>query len=163
MTLDAGRWYTFFELVDTGGKKTTRRFEQSAPADDTAARAAALALATDLAAVTDCTISKYFSYQVFEETSFALPSGAELEMQAVVSMTIDSEPFKSGMVTIPAPKASIFVDTSGPNYDVVDTTDADLVAFMANWVTEDLYYVSDGEQADAVLGGFRRHTKSRRG
>ena len=163
MTLDAGRWYTRFELVDTGGKRTSRTYEQSAPADDAAARAAALALATDLAAVTDCVISKYYSFQVFEETSFSLPSGAELEMQAVVSMTIDSEPFKSGMLTIPAPVDGIFVDSTGPNYDVVDTTDADLVAFMANWVTEDLYYISDGEQADSVLGGHRRHIKSRKG
>lgn len=163
MALTAGSWYTVFELVDTGGKVVTRRYEQSAPADDAAARASALAMATDLAAVTNAKIKSYHTYQVFEEDALTLPTAAEVEMQALITVGIDGKPLKSASITIPAPVDGIFVASSGSNYDVVDGTDTDLAAFLANFDSEALFYVSDGEQMDGFKKGVRRHVKSSRG
>lgn len=163
MALTAGRWWTVVELADTGGKVVRRRYEQSAPADDAAARVSALALVTDLAAVTDCTIKAYYTYQEFAEDAFALPASAECEMQALINVGIEGEPLKNATLTIPAPVDGIFVASTGSNYDVVDGTDADLAAFLANFDSESLFYVSDGEQMDGFKSGHRRHMKSVRG
>lgn len=160
MALSAGRWFTVIELVETSGKRTTKRFEQSAPADAAAALAAATALATDMAAVSDAVVSAYHCYQEYVEDSLSLPASAELQNQAILQFSIDGEPTKSGRVVIPAPKDSLFAASSGPNYDIIDTTDSDVIAFAANWLLDDLYYLSDGETADALLGGKRRHVKA---
>lgn len=162
MALTAGRWFSVFKLTETSGKSTMLRFEQSAPADDAAARASAAAMATDLAAVTNCNIESYYTYQEFLEDAFSLPASAELENEALLQLTIEDAPTKTATVRIPAPVDGIFTAATGPNYDVVDITDADLIAFAANFVTEDLFYVSDGEQAETLVGGHRRHKKSSR-
>jgi hypothetical protein len=156
MGLSADRWFTVVELVETSGKKTTLRFEQSAPVDDTAARASSAALVTDLAAITNSAISKYYTYQEFVEDSFSLPSGAENQNQALLVLSIDGAPTKSAKLRVPAAVDGIFAATEGENYDVVDVNDADLLAFIANFTTEALFYVSDGEQADSLLKGHRR-------
>lgn len=160
MALTADRWFTVVEFVETSGKKSQRRYEQSAPADDAAARASAAALVADLAAVTDAEISAYHTYQEFVEDALTLPSAAELQNQVVMNFSIDDAPTKSATVIVPAPKQSIFAGATGPNYDILDTTDSDVIALAANFTTEELFYVSDGEQADALLGGKRRHTRS---
>lgn len=162
MALTAGRWFSVFKLTETSGRSTQVRIEQSAPADDAAARASGAAMATDLAAITNCAIESYFTYQEFVEDAFSLPAGAEIENQALLQLSIDGEPTKTATVRVPAPVDGIFAAASGPNFDVVDTTDADLTAFVANFTTEALFYVSDGEQADALLGGHRRHVKRAR-
>jgi len=163
MALAAGRWYTVIELADTGNQRTTMRFEQSAPADAAAALAAGTALATDMAAVSDAVIAKYFVYQVYEEDAFALPAAAQIENQALITLSIDDEPSKVGTIRIPAPTIDIFAGATGPNSNIVDGTDADVIALVANWVSEDLYYVSDGEQAEAFISGHRRHMKKSHG
>jgi hypothetical protein len=156
MALTADRWFTVYELKETSGKSTTLRFEQSAPADDAAARASAAALATDLAAITNAKISKYFTYQEFVEDSFTLPTGAENQNQALLILSIDGAPTKSAKIRVPAAVDGIFAAETGANYDVVDVNDSDLGAFVANFTTEALFYVSDGEQADSLLSGHRR-------
>ena len=163
MALTEAHWYTVYQLVDTGGKIVTRRWEQSAPADDAAARASALAMATDLAAITDCVIVAYYTYQVFEEDALSLPAAAEAEMQALINVSIDGEPLKNATITVPAPVDGIFSGATGANYDIVDGADEDLVAFLANFGSEALFYVSDGEQMDVFKNGHRRHMKSIRG
>lgn len=162
MALTAGRWFTVYTLAETSGRVTTVKYEQSAPADDTAARASAAAMATDLGAVTNCTIKSYYTYQLFEEDAFALPASAEIENEALLQVTIEDEATKTGTLRIPSPVDGIFSGATGPSYDVVDTTDTDLIAFVANFITEDLFYVSDGEQAETLVGGHRRHRKSAR-
>jgi len=162
MALTADRWFTVFKLTETSGRSTILRVEQSAPADDAAARVSAAALATDLAAVTNCNIEAYYTYQEFVEDSFSLPSGAEIENEALLQLSIDGEPTKTATLRIPAPVDGIFAGATGPSYDVVDISDTDLLAFVANFTTEELFYVSDGEQADALIGGHRRHRKQAR-
>lgn len=156
MALTAGRWWTVVELKETSGKSTTLRFEQSAPADDAAARASSLALVTDLAAITNSVVAKYYTYQEFLESALTLPASAENQNQAMLILSIDGAPTKVGKIRVPAAAAGIFAAETGSNYDVVDVTDADLIAFVANFTTEALFYVSDGEQADSLLEGHRR-------
>jgi len=163
MALTASRWFSVFQLVDTGGKTVSRRWEQSAPADDAAARTSALALATDLAAVTNAKIKAYYTYQEFAEDALTLPAAAEVEMQAFINVGIEGEPLKNASITIPAPKDLCFAGQTGSNYDVVKGDVTEVAAFLANFDSEELFYVSDGEQMDGFKNGHRRHVKSNRG
>ena len=160
MTLTAARWFSTYVLKETSGKSTQRTYEQSTPADDAAARVSAAAMATDLQAVTDSVISAYWTYQMFEEDTLVLPAAAENQNQALLSCGVDNYPAKTAKLTIPAPKKAIMVAETGTGFDVVDTVDAEVVAFFANFDSEALFYVSDGEQADGLLGGKRRHVGS---
>lgn len=117
-----------------------------------------MAIVADLAAVTDAVVSAYYTYQEFVEDALSLPAAAELQNQAILQCGIEDQATKSATIVIPAPKDSIFVAGTGAGYDIVDTTDADVVAFFANFDSETLFYVSDGEQADGLVGGRRRHT-----
>ena len=163
MALTAGRWFTVFQLVDTGGKTVSRKYEQSAPADDAAARVSAAAMATDLAAVTNAVIKAYYTYQEFAEDALTLPAAAEVEMQAFINVGIEGEPLKNASLTIPAPKDLCFVGATGSNYDVVKGDATEVAAFLNNFDSETLFYVSDGEQMDTFKDGHRRHVKSSRG
>jgi hypothetical protein len=158
MALTAGRWFTVYVLMETSGKTTQVRYEQSAPADDAAARASAAAMATDLAAITKCKIKSYHTYQEFVEDALTYPVGAEKENKATLVLAIEDQPLKNAKLQIPAPVDGIFVDSEGGNYDVIDVADVDLLAFVANFTTEELFYVSDGEQAEKIIGGGRSHS-----
>src|SRR4030042_6275742 len=160
MALGAGRWFTCYELKETSGKSTVLRVEQSAPADDAAARASAAALATDLAAVTNSAIAKYWTYQEFTEGALTLAAAAENQNRAILLFSISGQPTKSGKVRIPAVKAECMAAATGINYDIVDVADAAIIAFRNNFKSEALFYVSDGEQADTLLGGHRSTTAS---
>jgi len=160
MAFVAGRWFTVIKFMETSRKVTTRRYEQSAPADYAAAQTAALALVTDFAAVTDAEILSYHVYQENDEDTVVVPSAAEIQNEALLSFSIISSPNKFGTVAIPAAKASIFSGATGPQYDIVDIEDSNVAAFADNWLLDDLYWLSDGETADALEGGKRRHRKS---
>ena len=159
MALTAGRWFGVVIMVDTGNQRTTRRVELDSPLDDAAARAAMLAFVTDLAAVSDCVVASYHVYQEFIEDALTLPAAAQLENQALLTFSIVDEPTKAATFSIPAPKIGIFAGATGEQSNTVDAADTDLEALVANFTSEDLLLVSDGEQADALVRGRRRHVK----
>jgi len=161
MALQASRWYTVLTMKDQGGNTFRRTYEQSAPADYAAALASQTALATDLQAVSNCQIVKAVTFQEYEEdTTFV--GTAEGENQALITVGLANKPLDSATLNIPAPVDSIFVGTSGPNRNVVKepADSAILAAFLANFDSEALFYVSDGEQMDGFKKGKRIHKKS---
>jgi len=161
MALQAARWYTVFTLKDVGGNTFRRTYEQSAPADYAAALASQSALATDFAAISNCVIVKAATFQEYEEDTTFLGT-AEGENQALLTVGLEDKPLDSATINIPAPIDDIFVGTSGPNRNVVkDPGDStELAAFLANFDSEALFFISDGEQMDGFKKGKRIHKKS---
>jgi hypothetical protein len=151
-----------YDLVESSGKNTVRRYQINAPADYDAAVAAEAAFRTDLLACTDLAIRSYHVYQEFSENALAYPSGVEKENEALLSLEITDNPAKTATLSIPGAKDAIFVATTGPNRDVVDTADSAVVALVANFQPvgvggTGLMLLSDGETADNLIGGKRRH------
>jgi hypothetical protein len=129
-----------------------------------------LGIITDLEAVTDAQVVAYNVGETYaEDTDFYGAANSEVENVALISARIDgATPGKYASLRIPAPNIGIFQGTQGETKNLVDVTDADLRAYLANFEAAGHATVSDGENIlDAtVVGNFkgkRIHRGSRNG
>jgi len=77
---------------------------------------------------------------------------------------IAGNPTKFATINIPAPKPGLFVAPSGKSANIVDITDAALVAYAAIYTsTSDTATISDGEYISVLVTGKRVHRGSRKG
>lgn len=159
-------------LSDKGGNDTTRtyRFVDNPTDGDISGLITQLnGLLVALQAVTQSVIKKYTVCRVGINDAFALPAGdgAENEAHAIVTAPIHGLPLKSATVDIPAPENSLFVGTEGAAYNQVNTTAAQLLAYLdyfTNGEATNYFTISDGETIDQTnLKGKRTHSKSSKG
>lgn len=163
-------WKLAVTFVDSGANETTREYFLTVTDDAgdlTDVIAAVQAVMTVLVADSDAHISKQTLSKTSVEDAFTLPTGAvNIEENAQVSAKIFGSPNKSAVLEMPAPKIGMFVDTTGPNRNVVNFVAAGLAD---NWVS--LYLddtgvlsVSDGEAiVKTGIKGKRVHHKSTKG
>ena len=179
MALTSKGFYANVQVADAAGNVTTRQYEVVG-ADIATAKTNAATLVSALDAVTDGLIIGYsVGEQFYEDTDTYGAAGSEVENLAVLSVELESEK-KKATLTIPAPIDAIFVDTTGPNRNVVDLTNANLITFMNNFTDETGYtapgpdaiaLISDGEKiapdntndVPKMLKGRRGHRASRKG
>lgn len=166
MALASVGWYLSVVLADNGGNKSTLRYDLTA-ADAATAATDASTIMTELGPVTDAAIVGYSLGERFEEDTTFYGSG-EIENIASISARIDSADQKWATIKIPAPAAGIFKAASGPDYNLVDVADADLVAYLNLFATGNEALLSDGEAlvSPGTAGnvtGKRIHRGSRRG
>lgn len=171
MALTKQGWIVDVTLIDKGANETTRRFPLVAT-DDAGDVSALITFVTgtllvNLAAVTQAVVKKWTLQVVYLETALSLPvgDGAEIEAHALITAPIYGLPNKSAVVDIPAPEDILFLDSSGPGYNIVDTSVAELTAYVGMFTfVGDKIYISDGEQLDSAgWRGRRTHSKSSRG
>jgi hypothetical protein len=134
-------------------------------ANATDAATDAATIMAELGPVTDAAIVGYALGEKFEEDTTFYGSG-EIENLASISARVDANEQKFATVKIPAPADGIFIAASGPDYNVVDPADADLVAYLNLFTTEAT--LSDGESllSPGTAGnvtGRRIHRGSRKG
>lgn len=172
MALTAQGWQLVVQLIDKGGNKTTRTFDYidtDSSGDMSALASQAASHLADLAAVSYLVPVKYSINKVFVEDALTLPTdnGAEIEAHALITAPIDGVANKSATIDIPGPQASIFVDTSGAGFNVVDTANSDLLGYIRNFKNNGaggLFFISDGENIlEANLKGKRTHSHSTKG
>jgi len=165
MAITSVGWELTVTLVDSSGVNTANKQYDLVAADGTAAAAAAADVLAALAGVSDAAVKGYTIGERFAETgTFTLPTDAEIENQALLVGRLDGNPFKKWSTTIPAPKIGIFVSSTGANRNVVDLTDAAVVAYRALFQSPgNVATVSDGETLDVFESGKRIHRHSSRG
>lgn len=152
-----------FTLKDNGGNTANKRYVLRA-ATATEAQAAAAAILAELLDVTDAAIWAYRVSEIWINDTPVLPGeGVQIENQASIVGLIDGEVSKYANLYVPAPEQDIFVGTSGPNADIIDTADADLLAYLALFESTGSAYISDGEDWGQVVSGKRIHRKSSKG
>lgn len=154
----ASDWRATVGLVDSKGIKTHLSFnyhsDQAVLLDGfTEANDAFTALVTDLEAVTDANVySETLVYLKAGDT--ALGSGDVTDVASVLCyLSGTGEIPKYYTLRIPAPVSGIF----GADGVTIDKADADLVAYVANFLSGG-FWVSDGEfinddQDDGIKGG----------
>lgn len=151
-------------VIDNGANTSTLSYDLTA-----ATVAAAVTdmgdIVARLVAVTDAVVKSYTVGEVFSEDALSLPaSGVQVENQARISGKLSGFVDKFGRVMIPAPKPGIFVGSSGKTANVVDASDADLVAYLNTWITGGEATISDGEVLDTIspanVSGKRYHRGS---
>ena len=156
--------YTFqyaVTLVDTKALKTTLRWRRvitdvSVVAAFTTATSEADDLLTDLKAVTDASVYRA-SLAFLDEQGEALPADADITDEALINVwlsTVAQVP-KYGQLRIPAPSIAFESDLI-----TVDETDANLIAYVANFGT-DKWEISDGEvvvtaRENGIVNGYWR-------
>lgn len=163
MALVGGKFKFSITLLDNGGDKTTRTYDMQAVTQE-AAETDAPAILAAIQGVTDAVVVSYSFYEEFVNDALAYPaSGVENQNQALLDFLIVDDPTKHATISIPAPKPGIFMATSGPPAEIIDTADAAVIAFAGLFLAAGQLYLSDGEEADSLAGGHRRHVRSRHG
>jgi hypothetical protein len=156
MAYVAGRWWTELTFQESSGKTTTRRYEQDNPVDYAAALVSTQALVTDMQACTDCNIIRHRTYQDYDTDVTSLPTNAEKEIEAVLTFKLAGYLTKSATLTVPGAKIGMFEATTGEGRDNVNTSETIVTNLAANWLLDELFLISDGEQAELLSGGHRR-------
>lgn len=136
--------------------------------DFAAALAAAAAIKTELAAVTDAFIAEESVRHVISQDS-QLPAAADIFEEALVTVYLNqpTEAEKVHQIRIPAPSAGLFLGTNGAELDIVDINDPDLTAYVGELASS--VYLSDGEQINTSTGtggikkGYRNIRKRKLG
>lgn len=151
--------------METSGKTVDRTYKAGSSITTYAELAAAWALALGkVVAVSDSVIYTYVYKHIFVENALALPAAAENNNQALLSGKIIGSPRKSATVTIPAVKPGLMVSPTGKGYDVVDTSNAVVIAFVNMFdsaIADGDWVISDGESWDnATVSGKRINSKS---
>lgn len=163
MALTGGSWFLSVQLTDSSGVNSFGKRYQLQATDPITAAAAATSVINALVNMTDCPIVSYHYYQEFVEDSLTLPTGVEGENKALLTFRLDGAPNKSASDTIPGAKESIFVAATGSGRNVIDTTNAAVVAYKMLFESQSAAYISDGENVNELKGGKRIHSKSNRG
>jgi hypothetical protein len=161
--------HSHFEVVvsfaETSGQAVDRTYVAGPSITTIAELAASWAIAlSKVVAMSDSVVAGYTYKDVFIQDALTLPASAENNNQAIFTGKIIGAPNKSGTVTVPAIKPSLMVSPTGKGYDVVDTGDAVVIAFVNMFdsaVADGDWTISDGESWDnATVSGKRRNTKS---
>jgi len=135
-----------YEMIDAYNRRTRKTFHTVATmADETAALAAAAALATDLGNLTELDI---LAYSVAQRVVYTDTVVAGANKDEGVTFTLRKVDNFNDDIKVPGPINSIF-DGNGN----VIATDAAVTAFLANFLTGGDFTFSDGEQAQALVKG----------
>ena len=155
----SGYWLTM-TVVDNGDDKSTLTYELTA-IDAITADVAATAIIDAYNGVGMGVVSGYNVGLRYEENAFAYPvSGVENQNKArIVSQLVGNT--KKATLDIPAPDPAIFVDVTGVNANIVDFTNAAVIAYLGTFQAAGQAFISDGEIMDFPIQGKR--VSSRKG
>lgn len=140
-------------LVDTQGDPSTMEFELSS-ADFATAVTDKDAILAAISGVSQSIVASYHLKLIEDEDAFVFPVGADNSIKARLSFQILDSVDKARR-DIPSPQNAIFVAPTGPNNNVVDTTNAAVIAFAQLFQTGGEAFLSDGEISEFLLGGQR--------
>lgn len=164
MALVSVGWELLVNLVDTSGSVSTLQYSLTS-ADYATAQVDAAAILAELDPLTNSNISGFRLVEVTAEDAFTLPSNAENAIKARVSVFLDTLGNKRAYFNIPAPAIGLFVSGSGEGYNIVDTSDTDLLQYVALFEATGQATISDGEHvrspaSTAIDKGRRVSVKS---
>jgi len=151
-------------VVDSGANRSTLSWKANTAVviDFATAQAQRDLLVTDLVAITDSVVESTRLTEVQYEDTLVYPATAQNENKASITYLIDGTN-KKGNLKVPAPKIAIFVETTGPNSNIVDTANGIVVNYTDNFRSTAGWFISDGESIITVLKGKRVHAKNNNG
>lgn len=162
-------------LADAAGNKSNLQFtldyaDLAALSTNIADITGAGGVLADLNAITDGTIVSYSVGEAFaEDATLVGAANSEVEEVALINAKVDgTTPGKVVSLRVPAPVNGMFVGDFGDDRNIVDTADADTLAWLANFASTGHILVSDGESivdptSSNAWKGKRIHRGSRNG
>lgn len=172
MALTVDGWKLTVTLVDASIKNQSTLTYMMNPAtvtDYITASAARAAVIAALQNVTGMAIKAHRLSEVTIEGGVLSPvAGTERENIAFVNVRIDGEPLKPASFKVPGALDGMFLAAAGPDRNVVDVQDADLITYAELWNTGAELVLSDGENTETgstggMLSGKRIHVANSNG
>lgn len=161
MALVSQGFWVDFELVDYAGNRTSKRYEMTAPDYATAVTDVAI-VAPALINMTDAVIASYSIQERYVQDALSLPAAVNpVSVRAVMTAFINDAGDKKASFDVPSPKIGIFQAAIGSGADLVDTTDAAVLAYKALFDAGEQLFISDGESLGGLIGGVRTTVKRR--
>lgn len=157
MALVIWRFQLTIWFADTQDDQVTRTWEMQATDYATALTDAATVISR-VEAVSDAEIAGFNVSGKYYEDDYTNPgNGVQNENQAVLLLlpTNESNPYPT--VSIPAINDSVMKGASGPDNNIVDITNTDVLAFVGLFITDAELYLSDGETVQGLVSGERVH------
>jgi len=167
MALTAAGWELVINWVDRAGNNARNIISLVATDDAGDADAVFGSVTSVLAALnagSDAVVASYLVQKRYVEDTLVLPSTAEAEMKAHISAKIAGDPSDSAVFDLPAPADAMFVDTTGPNANIVNVDEDPALSIVAMFSPAGVAFISDGEHWDVnTAKGKRIHKHSTRG
>lgn len=166
LTLEQDAIFVKLYFTDYAQDVTTRAVQVKWDIDLATTLANAVAHAALWAAVTLAGVERISVILDYLDTDPA-EAGAENNEVAHVALGLVTEApaklTKQATLEIPAPDAALHLTATGPGYNQVDITDADLVALFADFEAAGNVFISHGQNADLLRGGYIHHKVSKLG
>lgn len=143
-------------LIDTQGDSSLKKYALTS-ADMATATTDAGAVLAALDGVSDSVVQSYSILQVQDEQAFALPTGADNSVKAVMTYQLANKAQKA-TEAIPAPSEDIFKGAFGEDNNQVDKLDPLVVAYVSLYQSGGKCFISDGDLTDFMIKG-RRSTR----
>lgn len=145
MALTALGFWLDVTIADNSGATTTQRWEMQS-IDYAAALVDAGQVIPRIAAVINGVIVSYGISSKWAEDSLTLPGEeSQKEAKMLLSGRDETNPLKKHTITIASPDAAVFQETSGPQANIVDLSNADVIAWYGSFTTGGELFISDGE------------------
>lgn len=162
MALTDGRWWVELEYADKQGREGIgRKRFQIVAVDYAAAVIVRDAIATAWPGISNASILKIYTYQERYENAYT-PDSSDGERENKIKWTWQVEnPLKGPTTTTPAPVEGVLLALSGPNNNILDLTDAAVLAWETLY-TDGTVLLSDGETVTDLTKGIRIHHASRK-
>lgn len=160
MALVADGIDTVVNLASIEGDVRPVILEWDGAADTAAAETLFQAWLTDYNAVAEGKVKTYYHRERYRENAFTLPTSQDAENgeYAIITTNIAGDAAKTAVINLPFPKSAagvVYVDSSGPNRKIVDTTSTLLAAYLDNFETGGAF-ISDGEHSAGNIVRGRR-------
>lgn len=152
-------------VVDAGNNEVTKTYAMTTVVHADALTEAIVIL-NALEAVSLLSSKTYTINEAFYNDAFALPAaGVQAEARAVLVGPDGTLPNKMHRTEIPGPDTTVFLATQGEGANIVDITDAGVLAYWALFDTAGEAYLSDGESVAVagLLKGYRRTVGKKHG
>jgi len=147
MAYGVDKWEISLDSLDKGANLSTKTYQLQAT-DDTEAATAAAAFVAAYVTMTECFVPTYRVNKVYSDPLIVGVPTSDLAMnsvQAIVSGSLSVSALKRATFVVNGPKAAVFIDTSGPNRDVVAVATNPTAAFIGEFKGGGHVFISDGE------------------
>jgi succinyl-CoA synthetase beta subunit len=150
-------FFATVQVMDKGEEKASLTVELRS-ATHAAAVTDMATWVTNFLAVSDCEVLGYNIQQRYVNDAIIIPAAGQLQEKARVAFRLEGTS-EYETLDIPAPKATIFLNTNGANSEIVDTADASLVTYTNMYKSTGIAFISDGEALEQISRGERVSTR----
>ncbi len=146
------------KLVDEGANYSSLTFQcrDTVYADVVIAKTTLVAA---LQAITDCVIQRVSINEVWKNDAFAYPSGVETANKLSMTVELAGGIGKKANIKVPGPIDAMFGASGTAGFNVLDTSNADIITYTNLFKSAGDFYVSDGEDLTVLISGKRIHSK----